>query len=230
MRIMEVETEAAIELTKMVLEQERPCKACVYSNEACDWCMENKIPINRFMRGCRKFMTNEEAVRQVAIAEQERQRTEMTKILFEMDIMGYLANAAALLLEKVDKRIEKNHEGVEQTTREKEKQMKSKGRRQKLLKAYKDIKFKMKDVRSVFENYVEYYFDCMFAEKDGSYDIKESDKNLANSGVIAFINSKIVDKILDNGDNANKILAFLDTLEGANILDEDDYGSFLIKR
>ena len=227
---MEKETKDAIEQTKEVLAMERPCRACVFSNESCDWCMENKIPINRYMRGCRKFMTNEEAVRKVAEAEQERQRVVMTKMYFEMDIMGYLANAASLILEKIDKRLDASIEDPGTTSTERENRQKRSLRRKKLLKAYKEIKFKVQDIRSVFENYVEFYFNSIFEEKNGGYDFKESDKNLANSGVIAFINCLMIDKILDNGDNANKILEFLNSLEGANILDENDYGSFLIKK
>ena len=43
---MEKETKDAIEQTKEVLAMERPCKACVFSNEACDWCIENNFGIN----------------------------------------------------------------------------------------------------------------------------------------------------------------------------------------
>ena len=162
---MEKETKDAIEQTKEVLAMERPCKACVFSNEACDWCIENKIPINRYMRGCRKFMTNEEAVRKVAEAEQERQRVAMTKMYFEMDIMGYLANAASLILEKIDKRIDASIEEPGITSSERENRSWGKMGFVWLATIYKQMVNFIKNPGFVDEDELRLYFDARSFDK-----------------------------------------------------------------
>ena len=50
--------EEAVRETVKALDQIKPCKSCVFANEDCTWCSENKIKINPSQYGCRKYMTN----------------------------------------------------------------------------------------------------------------------------------------------------------------------------
>lgn len=148
------EVEVAIEQAKDVLDKERPCRACVFSNEDCTWCIENKIPVTRFMRGCKKYMTNEEAIRKVAEQEYEDHKKSLQRMLLEMDIMSYLINGASIVLEKIDKELEGSYQAVrykdDNTIRDHAERKKN---RERLHKAYKKMKFSMQDIRNTYDTY-----------------------------------------------------------------------------
>lgn len=226
-----IDVQKGIAEGKSVLEQERPCKACIFSNEPCTWCIENKIPITPFMRGCNKYMTNEQAVRKVAEAEAQRHQKSLQRMMLNMDVMAYMVNGASLVLEKVDKELEESYEAIEDKDSETiRNHAERKRNRERLYKAYKAMKFSIQDIRNTFNNYVEHYFDSIFTDEQGKYDFKESDKNLVNSGVVAEYVSAIVDRVLDNGENATSIMNHILSLPGANILDERDFGRLRIKK
>lgn len=227
---MEEEVRTAIEQSKEVLIKERPCKACIFSSENCTWCIENKIPITPYMRGCRKYMTNEEAIRKIAEEEHKRHQRDLGRIMLKMDIMAYLINGASLVLEEVDSELESSYEALknkdDDTIRNHAERKKNRGR---LEKAYKSMKFDLQDIRNTFTRYVDYYFNVIFSDKDG-YDFKESDKNLVNSGVVASFVKVFVDRTLENGDNAEDIMKHMMSLKGSGILDERDFGRSMIRK
>ena len=67
-----MDVEEAVRETVQVLNDMKPCKACIHANENCTWCFENKIRIHPSQYGCRKHITNEEAVRELAKAEHQK--------------------------------------------------------------------------------------------------------------------------------------------------------------
>lgn len=225
------EIETAIEQSKAVLEMERPCRACVFSNGDCTWCSENKIQINRFMRGCRKFMTNEQAIRKVAEEEYKKHQRDLTRLMLKMDIMAYLINGASIELEKIDKELEDSYNAVRVKDDETIKNHGERKRnRDRLHKAYKAMKFSAQDMRNTFDTYVEHYFTTIFSEEDGSYNFKEADKNLVNSGVITSFVRLFVDRTLENGENADSIMKHMISLKGSGILNESDFGECMIRK
>ena len=104
-----MDIEDTVRETVKVLDELKPCHACIFANENCTWCTENKIKIHPNQYGCGKHITNEEAVRKLAEMEHEKFRKELAKLTLDFDIMGYAINAASIILEKIDKDIERSY-------------------------------------------------------------------------------------------------------------------------
>lgn len=225
-----MDLEEAVRETVKVLDEMKPCRSCIFANEACDWCTENKIKIHPSQYGCRKYMTNEDAVRELAKIEHAKYCKELAKMTLDMDVMGYTINAASIMLEKIDKELERSYNSIKERTDESIKKHKeSKKNRDRLRKAYAQMKFNAADMRNTFDRYVEYFFMHQFTDEHGKYNEIESDKNLSNSGVISKVIKVFVDRALDNEENAKKILEFMLSLEGSGVYDEHDFNSGIIR-
>lgn len=228
---MEIVTlEESVKGTIDTINKLKPCKACIFANEDCTWCTENKTKIYPFQYGCRKHITNEEAVRKVAEIEYEKFCKEIAKTTLDLDIMGYTINAASIMLEKIDSELEKSYN----STKEKSDQYikahnDSKKNRDRLRKAYAQMKFNANDMRNTYDRYVEYFFTHQFTDDKGVYNTTEADKNLANSGVVSKAIKLFVDRALDNPENANKMLEFMLSLKGSGIYEEKDFDSGIIR-
>lgn len=226
-----MDVEEAVRETVQVLNDMKPCKACIHANENCTWCFENKIRIHPSQYGCRKHITNEEAVRELAKAEHQKYCKELAKMTLDMDVMGYTINAASIILEKIDKDLERSYNSISEKTDDSiKKHNESKKNRDRLRKAYVQMKFNASDMRNTFDRYVEYFFTTQFTDENGKYNGVESDKNLANSGVVSKVIKIFVDRALDNPDNANKIIDFMLSLKGSGIYTEHDFDNVLIRK
>jgi hypothetical protein len=223
--------EEAVRETVDILNKLKPCKSCVFANEDCTWCSENRIKIAPFQYGCRKYMTNEDAVRKLAELEYKKYKKEMARITLDMDVMGYTINAASIMLEKIDKELERSYNSIKEKTEDSiKKHNESKRNRDRLRKAYAQMKFNATDMRNTYDRYIEYFFATQFTDADGKYNDKESDKNLANSGVISKVIKVFVDRALDNEENANKILDFMLSLQGTGLYEEHDFNVGIIRK
>lgn len=208
----------------------KPCKSCIYSNEDCSWCFENKIRIYPFQYGCNKHITNEEAVRKLAEIELEKQKKEVAKLTLDMDIMGYAINAASIILEKIDNELERSYNSIKSKSDETIKNhQESKKNRDRLRKAYAQMKANATDMRNTYNRYIEYFFTHQFTDLDNKYDVVASDKNLANSGIVSKVIKLFVDRALENEDNANKIVDYMMSLKGSGIYEDRDFDKGLIQ-
>ena len=225
-----IQIEDVVRETVKVLDEQKQCHSCIHSNRECNWCAENKINISPFQYGCRKHITNEQAVRRLAELEHAKYCKELKKMTLDMDIMGYAISAASIMLEKVDSELERQFNSVKHKTDEEiRSHAESKRNRERLRKAYAKMKFAAMDIRNTYDRYIEYFFNCCFTDSDGKYDGVESDKNLANSGVISKVIKVFVDRALDNPDNAEKIMDFMLSLEGSGIYEEQDFNNGIIR-
>lgn len=226
-----INVEEAVRDTVAKLNELKPCKACVHSNDDCTWCFQCKNKIHPYQYGCRHHMTNEEAVRQLAEIECEKLRKDIAKTTLDMDIMGYTINAASIMLEKIDKELERSYNSIKDKTDDNIKNhAESKKNRDRLRKAYSQMKFSASDIRNTYNKYIEYFFATQFTDENGKYNGFESDKNLANSGVISKIIKLFVDRALDNEENANKIIDFMLSLQGSGIYNEHDFNVGIIRK
>lgn len=225
------EIQEGIEKAQEVLMKEKPCKACVFSNSDCTWCLENKIPITPYTRGCHKFLTDQMAARKIAEEEFEKCQKNSMRQMLNMDVMAYLIAGASIVLEKIDKEMEDSYESIinkdDDTIRNHQERKKN---RNYLRKAFLAMKFNAQDMRNNYDKYVEHYFNVIFSNEDNTYNFKESDKNLSNAGVVTSFVKLLVDCILENADNANAIMEFMKSLPRAGILDERDFGQTIIRR
>lgn len=223
--------EEAVRETMQVLNEMKPCRACIYADPDCSWCTENKIKIHPSQYGCRKHITNEEAVRKLAEAEYQKYCSELARMTLDMDVMGYTINAASIMLEKIDGELERSYNSIQEKTEDSVKKHKeSKKNRDRLRKAYAQMKFNAQDMRNTYDRYIEYFFTYQFTDENGKYNGIESDKNLANSGVVSKVIKLFVDRALDNNENAQKIIDFMLSLKGSGIYTEQDFDSGLIRK
>ena len=222
--------EEAVRETVKVLDEMKPCHSCVHSNETCTWCRENKINIHPSKYGCRKHITDEEAVRKLAEIEYKKYCAEFAKMTLDMDIMGYTINAASMMLEKIDKQLERSYNSIKEKTEDSiKKHQESKKNRDRLRKAYAQMRFNATDMRNTYDRYIEYFFTHQFTDEHGNYNVKESDKNLSNSGIVSKVVKLFVDRALDNPENATLMINFMLSLKGSGVYDEKDFDNELIK-
>lgn len=223
--------ETIYEQTKERAQELKPCVLCVHKNADCTYCFENKIPISTSSYGCRKHMTDEELLRKNAKEEYERQMAIRKRMLLELDIMGYEIGAAQQTLEKLDAELCASYNAIKNKDKECiDNHNESKKNRDRLAKAFTQLKAHAQDMRNTYNRYVEYFFNTLFTEENGNYNWKESDKNLVNTGVINTFVRVLVDKTLENGENAEAIMNFMLSLKGSGIYDEKQVGKFMIRR
>lgn len=220
-----------IEDSKKIINQLKPCSVCIHSNKECDWCNLLKKPIiSKKAYGCVNHKTNEEALEEIAKEQMAIHQEQLRRLLLTMDVMSYMINGASMVLEVVDKELEESYNSIRVKDDACVKNhVESKKNRDRLHKAYKKMKFSAQDMRNTFDTYIEYFFNTLFGEKDGSYNFKESDKSLVNSGTITAFVNLFVEKTLDNGDNASAIYDYMQGLKGCGIL-KDEFNRYLIKK
>lgn len=210
---------------------ERQCRTCIFSNDPCTWCMENKIKLNPSQYGCNKHKTRQEEIRMQTELEIAKYTRDLARITLDMDTMGYTINAASIMLEKLDMELEETYKAIKQRTKEEEKKHDvSKKNRERLIKAYNKMRFNIMDMRNTFDDYVERFFIYQFTDEHGKYNEKESDKNLVNSGIVAKFVKILIDRCLDNKENGELILNFMLSLKGSGVYTEADFNKVMIKK
>lgn len=223
--------EKVIQMTRAQVNRLKPCALCVYANESCTYCSENDIIIQSPKQyGCRKHTTKEELIRKVAKQEWDAYVAKTARRFLEMDIMGYMIAGASQTMEKLDAEMNAEYNSVKDRDPETELDHKQRrANRQRLLKSYSELKDLARKYRREYDKNVELYFSTLFTEEDGTYDYKESDKNLRNAGTINKFVRVFVDKALDNSENANAIMAFMESLPGSGIFEGQNSDKYLIK-
>jgi hypothetical protein len=180
-------------------------------------------------------MTNEDAVRKLAEEQYRQDEVTATRRFFDMDIISYLIEASSQSLEKLDKELLEDHKramkaaDAKANNNEREKKFKKKqDNRKKLMDGFAEMKYHAQNFRSAYEKYVVHFFNTLFEDKDG-YDFKEHQKVSSNAGVINLVVREFCDKSLDNADNANAMLQFMQSLKGSGIYDDYQKGKYLIR-
>lgn len=208
------------------------CSLCVWCDEEKGYCNRKNIKIHSIYAPlCKEYMTNEQALRVIAIQEQEKAKHELARLQLKMDIMAYLIHGAMSEMEDIDKELDESYSRIVKKDAEAERNHnESKRNRKRLVDAYKRMKYSMKNIDSDFRNYVEHYFSTIFGEEDGTFNVKEYDKNSVNAGIVRAFVSKFVDVSLENGDNATAIFANMDTMQGSGLLKDRDFDKCLVRK
>ena len=206
------------------------CSLCVWHEDK--FCRRKKKPVlSIYAPHCQDYLTNEQALRLLAIEEQKKAKKELARMHLKMDVMSYLISGALMEMESIDKELEDSYNRLKKKDAECERNhIESKRKRKRLIDAYKKMKYYMKNIDSEYRNYVEHYFSTIFGEEDGSYNIEEYEKNSVNSGVVlAFVN-KFVDVSLENGENASSVFECMDKMQGSGLFTERDFGKCFIRK
>ena len=208
------------------------CSLCVWFSEEDKYCRWHKRTVHSiYAPHCKEYLTNEQALRVIAIEERKKAQQELQRLQLKMDVMSYLISGALMEMESIDEELEQSYSRLKVKDSESErKHNESKRNRKRLIDAYKRMKYNMKNIDSDFRNYVEHYFSTIFGEDDGSYNVEEYDKNSVNAGVVlAFVN-KFVDVSLENGENANALFESMNNMQGSGLLTERDFGKCFIRK
>lgn len=234
----DTQIENTIDEVKDALYVLRRCKDCVFANEACTWCacIKKDIKPYSYAAGCKHYMTNEAAVRKLAEEQYRKDEVTATRRFFDMDIISYMIEASSQSLEKLDKELLEDHKramklaDAKANNNEREKKFKKKqDNRKKLMDGFAEMKYHAQNFRSAYEKYVVHFFNTLFEDKDG-YDFKEHQKVSSNAGVINLVVREFCDKSLNNADNANAMLQFMQSLKGSGIYDDYQKEKYLIKK
>lgn len=210
-------------------EKLKPCKICARSNDTCTEC-ELGFVIRPSSYGCRFFINDEDRLLEIAKEQIELEQQKKTKMYFKMDAMGYLIDAAACILEHIESDVDKDYESVKIKDAELNLSHKeSKKNMGYLYKGYKGMKFGLADARNAYDGYIQRYFDTLFKGVDGKYNHAEYDKHGYNVGFISAFVHLFLEKTLASRENAEKILNFMNELEGLDILSEVDIKRLLVK-
>lgn len=180
---------------------------------------------------CKDYLTSEQAIRVLAIQEQQKAKKELARLQLKMDIMAYLINGAMAEMEDIDRELEQSYERLKKKDAETEKNhAECRRNRKRLIDAYKRMKYSMKNIDLDYHNYVEHYFSTIFGEDDGSFNVQEYDKSSVNSGMVRAFVVKFIDISLENGDNCKAVFDFMDGLTGSGLLTDRDFNNCLIKK
>jgi hypothetical protein len=210
-------------------EKLKPCKICARANDTCTEC-ELGFSIRPSSYGCRFFINDEDRLLEIAKAQLELEQQKKTKIYFKMDAMGYLIDAASCVLEHIEEDVDRDYSSVKikdaETILSHKESKKNMGY---LYKGYKEMKFGLSDTRNAYNRYIQRYFDTLFTKEDGKYNAVEYDKHGYNVGYISAFVHLFLEKTLASKENAEKILNFMNGLEGLDILSEIDIKRLLVK-
>lgn len=204
----------------------------MWADEECVHCRQLEIPITpvTVSQYCKFYMTNDEALKVLAEQGRQEQIQKYTRLFLLMDIMAYMANGADAVLEEVSNELEEDYRQARDKSPHAERNhSESKRNRDKLHKGYVKMREGFRDARNAFNDYVQHYFKTIFCDDDGSWNVLEYDKNSINSGVITAFTKVLVDRTLDNGENAEAIMKYIISLPGSGILNEKDFGKSMVK-
>jgi hypothetical protein len=199
------------------------CSFCVWHDE----CTKKSY----YAPHCKEYLTNEQALRVLAIQEREKAQKELARIQLKMDIMSYLINGAMAEMEDIDAELEESYERLRNKDAECERNhAECKRNRKRLIDAYKRMKYSMKNIDLDYHNYVEHYFSTIFGEEDGTYNVQEYDKSSVNSGMVRAFVTRFIDISLENGENCQALFDFMNEKPGCGLFKERDFTKCLIRK
>lgn len=208
----------------------RPCRLCWHwGRDKENFCSLYQCEKKEYNYGNGKcFLTHEEAVLQLIREEKERSQKRKSRLWWKMDMMENLVNGAALIREDIWQMIEEDFKRLEvKMPGDDETYAKSKRNMERLDKAYKQMKAYLHDFKNEFERYVEYWHKFMFTDEQGNWDVTELDKYWANGGLTVAYLVAMYDRTHLNPENARKIMEFIQSLEGSDVLEESDLNRYI---
>ena len=213
--------------------QLRQCSHCIHG-ASLTRCEKLNIPITRFQYcgHCVHFMTDEEKVMQEAreaVARLEREEKKMNHVL---TMIINAIEAAMLYLEDFEARVEKEYKRAEaRGTGDPRVRKNDRAWIAILSRALKQIKKQAEAIRRQYTHFVEPQLNKVFMDKEtGTYDVQSYDDHLSDANELARVMMKYFDKSYTSLANAQSIENYIDSMEGAGVMAEDDYKRYNLKR
>lgn len=211
----------------------RQCGHCYHGRDF-KKCEELGIPISKYQYcgHCNFFLTNEEKMMQEAreaVARLEREEKKMNHVL---TMIINAIEAAMLYLEDFEARVEKEYKRAEaRGTGDPRVRKNDRAWIAILSRALKQIKKQAEAIRRQYTHFVEPQLNKVFMDKEtGTYDVQSYDDHLSDANELARVMMKYFDKSYTSLANAQSIENYIDSMEGAGVMAEDDYKRYNLKR
>ena len=202
------------------------CQLCVESNEACDWCTRLKMPITRSTYGCKFHKTSDQAVVEHIMTERARGKRVTERIRNKLELMDNFNCAANMICLDVMEMYDREYERLAVKLGDDEKRyLKTHRNMERFMKAYKEIKKALQDIRSMHVDFVEYWDKEMYSDLAGNLDVKSYDNHQYNGGLTVAINMLIQDR----AKYLAEIVEHMNELPSEELYEDTDVKRYLIK-
>ena len=202
------------------------CQLCVEKNEDCTRCNRLGIPITKTSYGCRFHKTNEQAVVEHIRAERLRGARVTERIRNKLDLMDNFNCAANMICVDVMEMYQREYDRlVAKVGDDEKKYLKTHRNMGRFMKAYKEIKKALQDIRSMHVNFVEYWDKEMYSDLAGNLDVKSYDNHQYNGGLTVAINMLVQDR----AKYLAEIVEHMNELPSEELYEDTDVKRYLIK-
>ena len=226
---IEIPEEMVVKAFKAAMEVQpklKCCQLCVNSSKACDWCTELKIPITRSTYGCKFHKTSDEAVVEHIMAERARGKRVTERIRNKLELMDNFNCAANMICVDVMEMYQHEYDRlVVKMGDDEKKYLKTHRNMGRFMKAYKEIKKALQDIRSMHVNFVEYWDKEMYSDLAGNLDVKSYDNHQYNGGLTVAINMLVQDR----AKYLAEIVEHMNELPSEELYEDTDVKRYLIK-
>lgn len=238
--IQERYTDAEIlEEARTVLQDKRlrRCKMCSHykpideKTGKCD-CTGGIFTSFMYAGNCRFYETNEEKLirdareRMAALAKEERKLNHL--LTASLDFV----EAALLILEDFESRVEKEFKKADATgTGDKRVRRNDREWMAKLKTSYKNMCNLIDGARRQYTHYVEPNLNKVFFDKEKlEYDVEEYDNHMSDAHELTRLGLLFFEKAFMSEENSQAVFALLNSQKGCGVLDESDFYRYNLRR
>lgn len=226
---VEIPEEMVVNAFKAAMEVQpklKACQLCVEANNACDWCTKLKMPIKRSTYGCKFHKTSDQAVVEHIRAERARGARVTSRIRSKLELMDNFNCAANMICVDVMEMYQHEYDRlVAKMGDDEKKYLKTHRNMGRFMKAYKEIKKALQDIRSMHVNFVEYWDKEMYSDLAGNLDVKSYDNHQYNGGLTVAINMLVQDR----AKYLAEIVEHMNELPSEELYEDTDVKRYLIK-
>ena len=223
-----------IDMAKAEMEKDpalKACKVCFHFDPEKNWCHYYRIPKMHYNYGANCFLTNEQALRALAIQERKRANIQRAKFFEKLDVMNIMVSGADMIREDIFDMLTKEYERLDiKAPGDDEAYKRSKKNLDRLAKCYSKMKFLLQDFESEYRTFVGYWNAQMFANEKGVYS-PEFDKHTHNVGFMTYSFFALHSTMFMCEENVEAFKDFINNLQKKreSPLEQEDLKRYLIK-
>ena len=214
--------------------QLRKCSQCIHSNEDCTLCTKSRTPISRYQHCgmCQHYMTHEQRIIEETRANLRKHEKENRKVNHLLTMTLNCIEAAMLFFEDFSGRVEKEYKIAEQRGIGDARVRKSdRAWMSELKKGIKAMNTHMQGVQRQYNHFVQPIFDKVFYDKgNGRYNVEQYDDHLADAMELAHLVLRYFDVAFLNGNNTERIIELMKTMDSLGVLEDKDYNRYNFRR
>ena len=214
--------------------QLRKCSQCVHSNEECNICTKNNMPITRYQYCglCPHYMTHEQRMIEETRANLRKHEKENRKVNHLLTMTLNCIDAAMLFFEDFSGRVEREYKIAEQRGLGDARVRKTdRAWMASLKKGIKAMKAHMDGMQKQYNHFVQPIYDKVFYDKgNGKYDVELYDDHQSDATELAHLVLRYFDVAYLNGGNAQKVIELMRTMDSCGVLEDKDFNHYNFRR